>query len=466
MSKFFNRNWKAGFTLVELIVVIAILAILAGIAIPVYSGYIEKANQAADETLLDAVNTAFSAACVENGEYDMKNLSFTPTASLLNGKVTMSKFDKEFQSYFVGNGVFKYYDVIAFVKSEGVFKGTTETALTEALLAVWNGSSFSSDDGSAEKALLEQFDDIRALFSRYNGVLSILNSDSIQLPEGVKSLLDSFGLFGIANAVDMSQEDLEDYVRSKADDLIPGFSSMTEEEQNAEITRIANEYGDKIKGNAAVLYIASDATGQSAASVTSGVNDLVSIFKAAATGLSDEQAEELMKSYMDSDQLAAYDALDDDAKAAQLDSFKENTLNQQASGDAAQMFNMLNMHITNGQLAALNMAYEGSTALNEGGVSKLGALYALTTGFYNSEYGKDVDHSTEGGNNMFQSVLIAVTNEKFADYYEASGEADIQAYLSAMSVLSAHSDDIDLTSAEAFGEQYDYLAEILGIDEP
>lgn len=53
---------KAGFTLIELLVVIAILAILVAVGIPVYSGYINRANDAAVSTELGAVLTAAEAA--------------------------------------------------------------------------------------------------------------------------------------------------------------------------------------------------------------------------------------------------------------------------------------------------------------------------------------------------------------------------------------------------------------------
>ena len=62
-----NMKSKAGFTLVELIVVIAILAILAGVAIPAYSGYITKANEATFVTELDAIKTAVQGANASKG---------------------------------------------------------------------------------------------------------------------------------------------------------------------------------------------------------------------------------------------------------------------------------------------------------------------------------------------------------------------------------------------------------------
>ncbi len=113
----------SGFILVELIVVIAILGILAGIAIPVYSGYIQKAHDAADLQQLDAVKTAIFAKFIEDPvsivgeENDPYSFSVDTIVIHVNGSVVVDAVNEgeDFANIVLGDeelgvDISQYYD--------------------------------------------------------------------------------------------------------------------------------------------------------------------------------------------------------------------------------------------------------------------------------------------------------------------------------------------------------------------
>ena len=63
-----NINNKKGFTIVELVIVIAVIVILAAVLIPTFSGIIRKANISADTQLVKNMNTALAADETVNGK--------------------------------------------------------------------------------------------------------------------------------------------------------------------------------------------------------------------------------------------------------------------------------------------------------------------------------------------------------------------------------------------------------------
>ena len=81
---------KKGFTLVELIVVIAIIAILAAVLIPVIGNYVADANASANEQTMKEIENAISIEISEMGNAGAKLNSAGTLTIVAGGGVTNS----------------------------------------------------------------------------------------------------------------------------------------------------------------------------------------------------------------------------------------------------------------------------------------------------------------------------------------------------------------------------------------
>lgn len=184
-----NRHHEDGFTLVELVVVIAILAILAAVTVPAYDDYITKAKESADEQIVAAVNTAFAAACVEN-KVDVANVteaaisvidnrvhslsSVTATETETSVAVDSENFNKIYEG-------FSYY----YEGNEGaVFKNGIVNSLQ------WNSSK-----GGFE--ISASYVDTRVTLS--NGKVITVSAEDMEMIQ--KSAFANMGYSGVAEAI-------------------------------------------------------------------------------------------------------------------------------------------------------------------------------------------------------------------------------------------------------------------------
>ena len=93
-----KRNNKKGFTIVELVIVIAVIGILAGVLIPTFSGIIGQANQsAADQAARNGFNNCYSQDLSDgkldgmNGDVEITDDGYDHTVP----SYTATKNDKE-----------------------------------------------------------------------------------------------------------------------------------------------------------------------------------------------------------------------------------------------------------------------------------------------------------------------------------------------------------------------------------
>ena len=189
-----KREGNKGFTLVELIVVIAILAILAGIAIPAYSGYIEKANKAADEQLLADVNMAFASACAINGQSHINrttNPSLTKDVQFSDNDPNVVTSFEQFFECEDGAG-FKTMSRFEYVPALGVFKGHDSVFSSKAdwsglssLASFYQGGSYKN---SGIAALSGTVDNLTTLLAGDTGL------DLLKGFDGFKNTLSALGL--------------------------------------------------------------------------------------------------------------------------------------------------------------------------------------------------------------------------------------------------------------------------------
>ena len=133
------KKMQKGFTLIELMIVVAIIAILAAIAIPAYQDYLVRTQVSEGAVLTDGAKTAISEFYSNTGTFPGSNLSAgLATAASISGKyvskVDVSATKGQIVATF-GTGANKAIQTQTFVLSAVTHTGSISWTCTKSTVA-------------------------------------------------------------------------------------------------------------------------------------------------------------------------------------------------------------------------------------------------------------------------------------------------------------------------------------------
>lgn len=125
------KREQKGFTLIELMIVVAIIGILAAVAVPAYGDYTARAQAAEAFTLLDGLKTPLTESYTNTGSFYFNNPSVAAAsnvAGIASGKYVYNIVAGPGVGVGPGGGSVRTFSVVAEFKSTGVSPGI-----------MWNG---------------------------------------------------------------------------------------------------------------------------------------------------------------------------------------------------------------------------------------------------------------------------------------------------------------------------------------
>lgn len=158
-----------GFSLVELIVVIAIMAILVGVAVPVYSSYIEKTQKAKDQQLVDEVAHALQVYSVADPE-GSGWVILTPEGAIGDGALGTAAMEQIFGANWTSDLALSYDGWVSVNDFLGMDKNTAELLLGSSYLTGSSATELlgevSNLTGAAVTMIDRYLDDPDALYAK------------------------------------------------------------------------------------------------------------------------------------------------------------------------------------------------------------------------------------------------------------------------------------------------------------